>query len=117
MDEIILRIEKAEKLLRDAEIELKMSMYERCCSTAYYAMFHAAKAMILAIGEDSRTHRGTIYLIWKNREKLGLSEEDCVNLTKAFDLREESDYGILQERQPELSSKTRDISLRRLKNF
>jgi len=34
LDEIILRIEKAEKLLRDAEIELKMSMYERCCSTA-----------------------------------------------------------------------------------
>ena len=53
----------------------------------------------------------------EKREKLGLSEEDCVNLTKAFDLREESDYGILQERQPELSSKTRDISLRRLKNF
>jgi uncharacterized protein (UPF0332 family) len=60
LDEITIRIKKAEKLLIDAEIELEMSMHERCCSTAYYAMFHAAKAMVLAIGEDSRTHRGTI---------------------------------------------------------
>ncbi len=97
MDEITLRIKKAEKLLKDAENELEMGMHERCCSTAYYAMFHAAKAMILSIGDDSRTHRGTIYLIWKNRESLGLSEDDCVNLTKAFDLREESDYGIFHE--------------------
>ncbi|AGK60061.1 putative conserved protein related to C-terminal domain of eukaryotic chaperone, SACSIN [Archaeoglobus sulfaticallidus PM70-1] len=97
MDEITLRIKKAEKLLRDAESELKMGMYERCCSTAYYAMFHASKAMILSVGEDSRTHRGTIFLIWKNKEKLGLNEEDCIRLSKAFDLREESDYGIFQE--------------------
>ena len=74
MNEITLRIKKAEKLLKDAENELEMGMHERCCSTAYYAMFHAAKAMILSIGDDSRTHRGTIYLIWKNRERLGLNK-------------------------------------------
>ena len=113
MNEIVLRIEKAEKLLRDAEIELEMGMHERCCSTAYYAMFHTAKAMILAIGEDSRTHRGTIYLIWKNREKLGLSEEDCMNLTKAFDLREESDYGIFQE----ISGETARVVLKNARHF
>lgn len=78
MDEIAFRIKKAEKLLKDAKIELEMGMYERFCSTAYYAMFHAAKAMLLAIGEDSRTHRGTIYLIWKNREKLGFFREHFI---------------------------------------
>jgi len=58
LDEIELRIKKAEKLLHDAEKEFKMELYERCCSTSYYAMFHAAKAMILCIGKDSKTHRG-----------------------------------------------------------
>lgn len=97
MDEIELRIKKAEKLLQDAKKEFDMKLYERCCSTCYYAMFHAAKAMILSIGKDSKTHRGTIYLMWDNKEKLGLSEDDCSKLSRAFDLREESDYGILKE--------------------
>lgn len=113
MDEIELRIKKAERLLRDAEKEFEMGLYERCCSTAYYAMFHAAKAMILSIDEDSKTHRGTIYLIWKNREKLKLSEDDCAKLSRAFDLREESDYGIFREISKDLAE---DI-LRDAKDF
>jgi len=48
-------------------------------------MFHAAKALLLNFGENPRTHRGTIYLM-KNKERFGLSEDDCVK-TKAFDLR------------------------------
>ena len=60
-------------------------------------MFHAAKAMVLSLGKDSRTHRGIIYLVWENREKLKLSENDCSKLSRAFDLREESDYGIFKE--------------------
>jgi hypothetical protein len=56
LDGIEFRIKKAEKLLRDAEKEFKVELYERCCSTTYYAMFHAAKAMILSIGENSKTH-------------------------------------------------------------
>jgi len=43
--------------------KFEMELYERCCSTSYYAMFHAAKAMILCIEKDSKTHRGTIYLV------------------------------------------------------
>ena len=58
MDEIELRIRKAEKLLQDAKREFEMGLYGRCCSTSYYAMFHAAKAMVLSLGKDSRTHRG-----------------------------------------------------------
>ena len=97
LDEITFRLRKAEKLLKDAEKEFKMGLYERCCSTSYYAMFHSAKALILSINDDARTHRGTIYKIWKNRERLGLSEDDCVKLSRAFDLREESDYGIFRQ--------------------
>ena len=103
MDEIELRIKKAEKLLRDAKKEFDLKLYERCCSTAYYAMFHAAKAMILSLGKDSKTHRGTIYLVWDNREKLKLSEDDCSKLSRAFDLREESDYVIFKEVSKDLA--------------
>ena len=91
MDEITLRLRKAEKLVKDAEKEFRMGF------TAYYAMFHAAKALILSINEDVRTHRGTIYAVWKNKDRLGLSEDDCSKLSRAFDLREESDYGIFRQ--------------------
>jgi len=97
LDEIVFRLKKAEKLIEDAEKEFKMGLYERCCSTAYYAMFHAAKALLLSINEDVRTHRGTIYMIWKNKERFGLNEDDCSKLSRAFDLREESDYGIFRQ--------------------
>lgn len=94
LDEVTLRLRKAE--VGDAEKEFRMGLYERCCSTAYYAI-HAAKALILSINEDARTHRGTIYAVWKNRERLGLSEDDCSKLSRAFDLREESDYGVFRQ--------------------
>ena len=97
MDEITFRLRKAEKLVEDADKEFRMGLYERCCSTAYYAMFHAAKALIIGINEDTRTHRGTIYAVWKNKERLGLREDDCSKLSRAFDLREESDYGIIRQ--------------------
>ncbi len=103
MDEIELRIRKAEKLIQDAKKEFEMELYERCCSTSYYAMFHAAKAMLLSLGMDSKTHRGTIYLVWENREKLNLDENDCSKLSRAFDLREESDYGISKEVSKDLA--------------
>jgi len=103
LDEIELRTEKAEKLLRAAKKEFEMGLYERCCSTSYYAMFHVAKAMILCLGKDSKTHRGTIYLVWENREKLKLSDNDCSKLSRAFDLREESDYGIFKEISKDLA--------------
>jgi len=50
LDEIRLRIKKAEKFVEDAKNEFKMGLYERCCSTAYYAMLHASKAMIFIKG-------------------------------------------------------------------
>ena len=103
LDEIELRVKKAEKLLQDGKKEFEVGLYERCCSTSYYSMFHAAKAMILCLGRDSKTHRGTIYLIWENKEELKLSESDCSKLSRAFDLREESDYGIFREISKDLA--------------
>jgi len=63
LDEITFRLRKAEKLVEDAEKEFRMGLYERYCSTVYYAMFHAAKALILSINEDAKTHIGTIYSV------------------------------------------------------
>ena len=42
---------KLKKLLQDAKKEFKMRLYERCCSTSYYAMLHTAKAMVLSFGK------------------------------------------------------------------
>ena len=52
-------------------------------------------------------------MVWENREKLKLSEEDCSKLSRAFDLREESDYGIFGEISRELAEEV----LRDAENF
>ena len=59
-------------------------------------------------------------MVWKNKEKLGLSEEDCVRLSKAFDLREESDYGIFRDISEEKATDTLEDAKefeKRQKNF
>lgn len=72
MEEITFRLRKAEKLVEDADKEFRMGLYERCCSTAYYVMFHAAKALIISINEDARTHRGTVYFVYRRNKEWGL---------------------------------------------
>ena len=75
MDEITLRIKKAEKLLKDAENELEMGMHERCCSSAYYAMFHAAKALLLSLGENSRNSQRDDILNLEEQRKTWIEQD------------------------------------------
>jgi uncharacterized protein (UPF0332 family) len=46
--------------LRAAKLLYKNSLYEDAVSRAYYAMFHAAKAVLLLKGIKPKTHKGLI---------------------------------------------------------
>lgn len=55
-------IQKAEKKLEVAERLLKSADYEDAVSRAYYAVFHAAQALLMTEGEKAETHKGVVTL-------------------------------------------------------
>ena len=76
---------------------------EDAVSRAYYAMFHAARAILFSKGLKAKTHRGTISLFGEKIVKEGiLSEEFADMFRKAFDLRQKSDYELYAELNVEL---------------
>lgn len=94
---------RAEKALRSARLLVEHRELEDAVSRAYYAMFHAARAILFSKGARAKTHRGTISLFGENIVKKGiLSEEFADMLRKAFDLRQKSDYEIYAELNEEL---------------
>lgn len=96
-------LSRAEKALRSAKLLMEHRELEDAVSRAYYAMFHAARAILFSKGAKAKTHRGTISLFGENIVKKGiLSEEFADMLRKSFDLRQKSDYELYAELNEEL---------------
>lgn len=89
---------RAEKALRSAKLLEENGEPEDAVSRAYYAMFHAARAILFSKGVKAKTHRGTISLFGEKIVKEGvLSREFADMLRKALDLRQKSDYELYAE--------------------
>jgi len=88
-----LEAEKAEASLKGARILLKSKLYDETVSSAYYAMFHMTKALLLTINEEPSTHHGLIILFGLNFVKPGIIEEAFNDmLIDAKESRESGDY-------------------------
>ncbi len=59
-DLILEHLKKANSKLKSARIELDDEIYEEAIGTAYYSMYHAARALLLSKDISPRTHRGLI---------------------------------------------------------
>jgi len=91
-------IRKAEKALKSARILLEHGELEDATSRAYYAMFHAARAVLFNKGLKAKTHKGTITLFGEYVVKRGLMSERYADmLRRAFDIRQRSDYEVYFE--------------------
>ena len=91
-------LERAEKALKSAKLLQENGELEDAASRAYYAMFHAARAILFNKGISAKTHRGTISIFGEKIVKQGiLNEEYADMLRKAFDLRQKSDYELYTE--------------------
>ena len=53
-------MERAEEKLRAANLLLENNMFSEAISEAYYAMFHAAKALLALRGIYPKTHAGVV---------------------------------------------------------
>lgn len=88
-------IKKAEKKLEVAKKLLKSSDYEDAVSRAYYAVYHAAQALLLSEGEHAETHKGVITLFGLLFVKTGKFSKNLGKyLANLKDDRESGDYEV-----------------------
>lgn len=60
IDLSLYRLEKAKKDLDDAKNTLELEMYDTAANRSYYAIFHAARAVLALDGQDYKKHSGVI---------------------------------------------------------
>jgi uncharacterized protein (UPF0332 family)/predicted nucleotidyltransferase len=87
---------KAERFATQAEQALPEA-YETVVHNSYYAMFHAARAALLAAEGTASTNHGRVvdaFARMVKRDKLGATARACATtLEQAYELRAQADYG------------------------
>lgn len=92
-DLVPLRIEKARAKLGVARHLLAEGEFDGAVSPAYYAIFHAARAALIAKGINPITHKGVKSMFALHFIRPGLVEKEYQEvLADAKELREDSDY-------------------------
>jgi uncharacterized protein (UPF0332 family) len=92
-DDLRLHLKRAEDCIADAELLFAASRFGAAVNRAYYAMFHAATAASLHRGITRHSHQGIIAAFGQTFVRTGIVDARFHKyLTKAFDLRQESDY-------------------------
>lgn len=90
---IAYRLEKADIALGDAVFLTDAARYNLAANRLYYALFHAASALLLSKGIVTKRHAGLIAQLHLNFVKTGILTADEGALLKImFDLRHEGDY-------------------------
>lgn len=88
-------IQKAEKKLEVAERLFKSDDYEDAVSRAYYAVFHAAQALLLTEGGRAESHKGVATLFGLLFVKTGKFNRNMGKyLASLKDDRESGDYEV-----------------------
>jgi len=102
MNAVEAEIELAEEILMDAELMFKNNRLRSLVNRAYYAMFHATKAILLYFGTDCSSHPGAINRFGEYVIKKGLVKEELAkSLHRAYRLREKSDYQPIAKITPD----------------
>ena len=60
IDLSLYRLSKAAQYLEDAKRTLELEMYDTSANRSYYAIFHAARAVLALEGLDFKKHSGVI---------------------------------------------------------
>jgi len=86
---------EANECLLDADVLLQSARYKATVTRCYYAIFHAAKAILLSIQVDAHTHQGVYTQFNKHFIKTGLFDKSFSRIFgKLLDDRLASDYEI-----------------------
>lgn len=85
----------AEYDLRRARLSLKNEDFKWATIQAYYAMFHAARALLYKAGYREKSHTALRIALRETYAKSGIFDEGILQAFEdAMDLREAADYGL-----------------------
>ncbi len=113
-EEMQLYFNKAQDCVKDAELLLNANRASAVVGRCYYAMFHAASAILLDKDIKRHSHQGLISAFGQIFIKPGhIDAKFHKYLIEAFDLRQESDYQPVAE----ISEKQAGKLLERAKEF
>jgi len=91
--EVQKRFEKAAECIDDARLLLESKRFAATVNRAYYAMFHAAVAVLLTKDVKRSSHSGVISAFGEFFAATGVIDTVYHKyIREAFDLRQESDY-------------------------
>jgi len=97
-DMVKAQISKSEEKLRAARLLLKDEFFDDAISRAYYAVFHAANAVLLTEGMNAESHSGLKTLFGLRFIKTGKIDRKYGRiLNKLKDERENGDYDIFTD--------------------
>ena len=93
-DEIQVNLDRAESSLQAARLLIDTNFLDDAASRAYYAVFHAASALLLSENLSFNSHSGVLRAISLNFVKTGrLDKSYGRNLKWLAELRQIGDYG------------------------
>ncbi len=86
-------LERAEEALRSSRLLLAHDFYADSISRAYYAMLHAARALLFLEGLEARTHRGVGHQLNLHLVREGRFDPDLARAFSRYQAdREAADY-------------------------
>ena len=90
------RHEKADKAIIEAIDNARLGHWTLAANRLYYAVFHAASALLLSRGFSAKTHAGTIHLLGQKCRGEGmLSNEEYSFISRLQNMRQMGDYDDL----------------------
>jgi uncharacterized protein (UPF0332 family) len=96
-DEIQANLERANSSLQASKLLLESALPDDSASRAYYAVFHAASALLLSKGLSFNSHSGVLRAISLNFVKTGQLDKNVGrDLNWLAELRQIGDYGELR---------------------
>jgi len=96
------RLKRAREALQAAEYNLRDSLFDAAANRAYYAAFHAARALLGKTGIEVRKHSGVLTYFDREFVKTGQLEKGFSRMFhQLFDGRTSADYDDLMHTTPE----------------
>lgn len=90
---VLYRIEKAKATWDDAIFNIQGKRWNTASNRLYYALFHAASALLISEGILANTHKGFLLQISNHYVRTEiLTKEEGKLIRNLFDLRNEDDY-------------------------
>jgi uncharacterized protein (UPF0332 family) len=92
---VALELERARSSLEAARVLLEAGLRADAVSRAYYAMFHAASALLASVGRAARTHDGLRALVAEHFVRPGLlAPEHARAFARTAGDRGDADYNV-----------------------